>query len=71
MLNECILLVLIIIIISGSWFLAYLIKRFKKLHLATELGGLFYRERAGKSIWNSLTQAGVKSQKSELGRWHL
>ena len=44
MLNECILLVLIIIIISGSWFLAYLIKRFKKLHLATELGGLLQRE---------------------------
>ena len=44
MLNACILLVLIIIIISGSWFLAYLIKRFKKLHLATELGGLLQRE---------------------------
>ena len=48
MLNTCILLVLVTIIIIGSWFLAYLIKRFKKLHLATELGGLFYRERAGK-----------------------
>lgn len=50
MLNTCILLVLVTIIIIGSWFLAYLIKRFKKLHLATELGDSFTERGQGSQF---------------------